>query len=226
MNKPAFDPTKPYQSVNVKPPFDPSKPFQAVDQQPQMPQAEPMTLKGFGKNTIADILANARGIGDIAKNVATYPLRKGAELGQDIGQAITDYRGNKSVVVPEYRNKKLIGDIFSPLKNPADFVANQIAPVNEMAKGIGQFGLDLATHPIKTIYQQPLSSALMIAPAVPKISKTLGLTKAARGAKIEPLVKEATEGYRDILRPTQGEIKNIEIRGGKNIDDYYKLAAE
>lgn len=40
------------------------------------------------------------------------------------------------------------------------------------------------------------------------------------------LTKEATEAYRNILRPNQSEIKNIEIRQGKNIDDYYRLAAE
>jgi hypothetical protein len=40
------------------------------------------------------------------------------------------------------------------------------------------------------------------------------------------LAYEATNAYRNILRPTQGEVKNIEIRKGKNIDDYYKLAAE
>src|SRR3990167_341898 len=37
---------------------------------------------------------------------------------------------------------------------------------------------------------------------------------------------EAINEFRNILRPTQGEIKNIEIRKGKNINDYYKLAAE
>jgi hypothetical protein len=40
------------------------------------------------------------------------------------------------------------------------------------------------------------------------------------------LSKEATEMYRTMLRPNQMEVKNIEIRGGKNIDDFYKLAAE
>lgn len=38
--------------------------------------------------------------------------------------------------------------------------------------------------------------------------------------------EEATGEYRAMLRPTQGEVKNVEIRKGKNIDDYYRLAAE
>ncbi len=40
------------------------------------------------------------------------------------------------------------------------------------------------------------------------------------------LASEATAMYRKILRPNQGEVKSIEIKKGKNIDDYYKLAAE
>jgi hypothetical protein len=40
------------------------------------------------------------------------------------------------------------------------------------------------------------------------------------------MADEATAVYRDILRPTQGEIKKVEIGLKRNIDDYYKLAAE
>lgn len=39
-------------------------------------------------------------------------------------------------------------------------------------------------------------------------------------------VKEATKIYREMLRPTPGELRNIEIGKGENIDDYFKLAAE
>ena len=42
----------------------------------------------------------------------------------------------------------------------------------------------------------------------------------------EKLFGKAINIYRDILRPTQGDIKNIEIRKGKNINDYFKVAAE
>lgn len=39
------------------------------------------------------------------------------------------------------------------------------------------------------------------------------------------LIKEATDAYRQMLRPTQGEIRTIEGAGNKNLDDYYNLAA-
>jgi len=44
--------------------------------------------------------------------------------------------------------------------------------------------------------------------------------------KSPKLMREATEEYRNILRPTQGEVKNIEIRKGKDINDFYRIAAE
>ncbi len=42
----------------------------------------------------------------------------------------------------------------------------------------------------------------------------------------EVYVKESTGIYRDILRPTQGEIKKVEIKKGRDINDFYKIAAE
>lgn len=57
-----------------------------------------------------------------------------------------------------------------------------------------------------------------------KVIKTLtGENRLAQGKK---LIDKATKAFRDVLRPTQGEIKNVEIRGGKNIDDFYKIAAQ
>lgn len=42
----------------------------------------------------------------------------------------------------------------------------------------------------------------------------------------EKIMSEATRQYRNILKPTQGEVKNVEIRQGKDLNDFYKLAAE
>lgn len=50
-------------------------------------------------------------------------------------------------------------------------------------------------------------------------SRPLGKTKSQ-------YLGEAINEYRTILRPEKRSIKNIEIRKGKNINDYYKLAAE
>ena len=39
-------------------------------------------------------------------------------------------------------------------------------------------------------------------------------------------ITNATKVYREVLRPSASEIKNIEIRNGKNIDDSYRFMAE
>lgn len=41
----------------------------------------------------------------------------------------------------------------------------------------------------------------------------------------EKLIKYA-ETYRNVLAPSKGDIKNVEILSGKNLDNYYKLAAK
>lgn len=55
MNKPKFDPSKPFEAVDtgVKPKFDPSKPFEEVQSQPQVaaestPQDNPLAALGIG----------------------------------------------------------------------------------------------------------------------------------------------------------------------------------
>ena len=47
-----------------------------------------------------------------------------------------------------------------------------------------------------------------------------------KGKAPSKYAQEAIQEYRTILRPEKGEIQNIEIKKGQNIDDYYKLAAE
>lgn len=76
-------------------------------------------------------------------------------------------------------------------------------------------------------------SALM-APEGERISS--GLVGGAFGAKYPAkplgykpphvLINEATNIYRDMLRPSKGEISKIEVRRGGNINDYFKLAAK
>lgn len=42
----------------------------------------------------------------------------------------------------------------------------------------------------------------------------------------QKMADEATRAYREILNPGKGEIKAVEIKGGKDINRYYRLAAE
>ena len=42
----------------------------------------------------------------------------------------------------------------------------------------------------------------------------------------DQVIKEAGDGYREILAPKKGNIKNVEIKAGKDLDDSYELAAK
>lgn len=57
----------------------------------------------------------------------------------------------------------------------------------------------------------------------------LGITnpvnKAAAKTR-EQLVEKHADVYRQVLAPSKGDINRVEIRSGKNLDDYYKLAAK
>lgn len=44
--------------------------------------------------------------------------------------------------------------------------------------------------------------------------------------KATQLGRESVNIYRDILRPEKGEVKNIEVRQGKDLDNFYKIAAD
>lgn len=193
----------------------------------QQKQTNPMTLGGFAGNLAKDVQANVSGI----SNLATAIPRSGYNIGREIAQTLSE---DKSVVDPTRGFKQVLSGIFSPwMKEPVKSAQEFVSPVTETASAIAEQGKKTVTHPVKTFYEQPLTTSLLVSPGVPKsvnvgekAIQSLGLTKASRLAKVEPLTAEATTLYRDMLRPTQAEVKNIEVRGGKDINDFYKIAAE
>lgn len=60
----------------------------------------------------------------------------------------------------------------------------------------------------------------------PVVSEVKSARQARLAKQPEKLVTEATNIYRDVLKPTQGELKNVEIRRGKDINETYKFMAE
>lgn len=58
------------------------------------------------------------------------------------------------------------------------------------------------------------------------ISKASGKPVLPPAEKATKIAQDATAEMRTILKPNAGEIRNLEIRQGKNLDDYYRLAAE
>lgn len=126
-----------------------------------------------------------------------------------------------------------------------------VAPaIQEGLAGGAAFGVGgkvgaTATQPLKRIIGKKIAervgsaagaatTSAIMAPEGEKISSAM--LGGAFGAKYpsEPikgksapqLKAEATSIYRNMLRPSQGEVKKIEVGMKKNINDYYQLAAE
>jgi hypothetical protein len=116
----------------------------------------------------------------------------------------------------------------------------QMGKVGRTLQTAGGVGLDLATNPLSYL---PVGGAIKA--ATPDIARAGALaTKYTKGVasaamnnfmqgvgkasviKKDKLAQEATNIYRNILRPSKSEISKIEVGKGGNIDDYYKLAAK
>lgn len=86
----------------------------------------------------------------------------------------------------------------------------------------------------------------LVAPFLPKVARAVGnkisgppisrgvaaagetpplLSDVAKASPEQALIEKNGKKYREILAPSKGEIKNIEVKAGKNLDDYYQLAA-
>lgn len=140
-----------------------------------------------------------------------------------------------SGVAQFYKNR------YGSLDNIADTVANDpfgfVADVGGMA-GVAGAGMrtggrllgneammKAGTFPMaKQITNQAIKS---VGQSAGKIGKTVAeTTSKMKQKKMDKLSTQATEEYRTMLRPNAGEIRNVEIRKGRKIDDYYQLAAE
>lgn len=82
---------------------------------------------------------------------------------------------------------------------------------NKLKEDLGNIKTGLEKKSIKRTTRRDVASILK------EVNKT---------AKEEAQIQKYSNGYREILRPEKGEIKNIESKSGKNIDDMYRLAAE
>jgi len=76
--------------------------------------------------------------------------------------------------------------------------------------------------------QAALSTALgVMLPGVGRvISSQAQKYTSSPAQKLKAAINQNAAVYRKILRPNQGEVNKVEIKSGKKIDDYYRLAAE
>lgn len=193
-------------------------------------------------------IASGKSLEDIDKTLEAIPEPQSKTLGMAAGKALPDI----AMATPFMRGAGLIPKIPAIAKTAAGLgtyagikAKSQNQPVVPAAIGGATSGA--LFHGLSKVG----ATALQKLPAGKRIGSALGgyatgktlnpdedkeaMFYGAMGGmfpssklKTKPrnLAQEAASEYRDILRPTQGEVKNIEIRKGKNIDDYYMLAAE
>ncbi len=190
-------------------------------------------IVGFGQRAEKDVRNLGQGIADLAKGAVSYIPKLGYDIGRDIAKT---YEENRTITDKLGGVKAVAKRVF--IEPPAELAKHPIKNINEqilqpagdVSRGIIKQYADIATHPIREFSERPVQTLLAVAPVAKWTESKLGLTPKTRPVKIDAkataLEKKATDTYRDMLRPTQGEIKNIEIRQGKNIDDYYRLAAK
>lgn len=197
------------------------------------------TIRGIMDLGSGVLAKSAQGVSDIknlTKGKQTKPILGGALI-EDINKAesagnyLKNRYGSPTAIKEAFRTDPagVITDIAMTLEGGgAALKGSRLANIAKIGGKIEKVG-ELA-NPVawgaKGGYKIG-SKLIETASKTPKvIDSAFGITKAGKEIKAQKLSKEATNIYRDMLRPTQGEIKNIEIRGNKNIDDYYKLAAE
>lgn len=95
--------------------------------------------------------------------------------------------------------------------------AGRIASTTPFGKGFVSGAKELGR------YEQTLKAMAPLSARAPVSKAVSGGVTSSSSQKLE---KQATDIYRDILRPTQGEVKNIEVKQGRDINKYYRLAAE
>lgn len=125
------------------------------------------------------------------------------------------------------------------LKKYYNALPENINPMNPLVLAAGTavsaagMGADIATNPfdVATIMAPYTRVGKSASQAISKsrAGQSIGrfMTKERHLGKTAPqLEKKAVDIYRQVLRPTQGEVKNIEIRKGGKIKDPLTIAAE
>lgn len=208
------------------------------------PTPTPQKQTTFGERAMSSVSGTVGGVftslAKRASNIATIkneastgglrtrimtPIRAIGEAAGAVGDVVTE--GAKGVfhLLKEEDQEKVKKGIGGTLE--AVGVTDAMKKYEEWALKHPEAAKDIeATVNIASML--PIGKAGQLAKTSAKsVAKKTGLETAEKMAsKVGKATEEATEIYRSVLRPTAGEVKNIEIRKGKNIDDSYKLIAE
>jgi hypothetical protein len=135
MDKPAFDPTQPFEAVSDKPPFDPSKPFEAGDGEPGM-------IESGRRRAVSELSGiNAAGPSIIPQMIGPIPTRSIAGAARLGANYIT---GADPGAAEAYQKGK---------EEPDGNVDLATKAISNIPSSAGRFAGDLAQpimHPIET----------------------------------------------------------------------------
>lgn len=146
----------------------------------------------------------------------------GSLAGGDIDAALKDIEGvngHKSGIQLPYANtgSELIDTALNTPRNIAQEVADNPLLLATKFKG----ALKGADGPAFSGWRAPIADAISdtVKAGAEKVSDA---ASRVRNGTIE----QHGEAYRELLAPTKGDVQNVEVKGGKNIQDSFNLAAE
>ena len=194
-----------------------------LDLQPMEPDknAPKEEWEQYYKDTIEPKSDIPHDIGVIGKHFANqYLLNAPRSLGNTYGKPI-DFEAKS----PAANVAAKVAGVAGALANPIGQVAREAGLLKQALGGASVGALYSPNENFFDVGQRAAQGigGAVIAPIATKVLNTVGGAIAPNKGK---LADEATRMYRDILRPTQGEVKKLEIRQGKDINDYYNLAAQ
>lgn len=165
-------------------------------------------------------------IGKSAKELID-PVLHPIETAKSLGVAVTHPIETAKAIGGAYKDRYGgIDNIADTVANdPVGFVADAFLVGGATGSGLRAIGKALNKPGLISAASTPMATAASkkVADEAVKTAKVVSRKIVKSPAK---LAQEATDIYRDILRPTQGEIKKIEIGRGQDINKFYRLAAE
>lgn len=195
------------------------------------------TAGGMAGATFLPLMETVRGVIPQPKGEFGQAVVSGAGMGTALGGGMGTIIGGiigAGFYTKEAIQKKLLENpkIAEYIKNNPDIIpdidnAIMVGLSSMGGKKVGKLDTGILEKPLPQVPKQFAKQVISTAKLPVQLT---GQAIGGAGKVItkfgQPSIEKATEIYRDILRPEKGEIKNIEIRKGKNINDYYKIAAE
>ncbi len=187
-----------------------------------------------GPEAVGETLGTAgRSTGQLAKSVITpilHPIQTAKRLAQAVRHPVQTGKAVVSGLGERYGSLENIAKTVA--EDPAGFVGDVYMGAGIAGAGVRTVGRIAGNPNVIRAGSFPMSTR---GEGLPTVKQAASVTKQAMGQALtkariiqspQQMAQKATNIYRDILRPTQGEVKNINVKQGKDIDKYYRLAAE